>query len=337
MSDSKRTDKYRKNQESEDLLGKINRIMEPLELEEIKGFTTPRFATVFVIGAPRSATTLIHQLVADTGLFGYISNYLARFWAAPYIGALQEKALGLRVNQDMTHDSDYGRTEGLNEPHQFNYFWQKWYQYDKNHQMSQEVIDRIDINLFRKEMAALESVLGLPLVFKSLYCSLQIPFLKKALPKSKFVICTRSPLYQAQSILGGRKAFFGTYNGWFSLKPPEYYKLIKLPPFEQVAGQILHILKGIGRGLSHIDQTDFIMVDQRDLAKNPLAAIEAITALAGIEASDNALSRIPESFKDRNEQTLNDEEWTALKRAIDDYFGGQSSKEVIFEAHGANS
>ncbi|MFW9846428.1 MAG: hypothetical protein ACFFD6_06760, partial [Candidatus Thorarchaeota archaeon] len=101
MSDSKRTDKYRKDQDSEDILREINRILEPLELEEIEGFSAPEFASLFILGAPRSATTLIHQLVADTGVFGYISNYLARFWAAPYIGALQEKALGVRVNQDM--------------------------------------------------------------------------------------------------------------------------------------------------------------------------------------------------------------------------------------------
>ncbi|TXT55795.1 MAG: hypothetical protein BAJATHORv1_30178 [Candidatus Thorarchaeota archaeon] len=326
-----RTDKYRKDQEQENILEKINRILEPLEIKEIQRFDSPLKKTLFIIGPPRGATTLLHQLVAETGVFGYISNYLARFWAAPYIGALQEKALNIRTKKDMSYQSDYGRTSGWYEPHQFNYFWKKWYRYDEDHQMKSEIIDCIDQVVFRQEIAALESVFEAPMVFKSLYCGLQIPFLRRTLKKSKFVICTRDPLYQAQSILLGRKAFFGDYSGWFSLKPPEYYELVKKSPYEQVAGQVYYILKAIGNAIADLSATEYVIIDHSDLIGNPHAQIRSVLQLAGLSATEEIMNRIPESFENRNRQTITDTEWEKLKSAVESWFSGRDSIDILLE------
>ena len=313
------------------MLETINKILEPIEKEQVSRFDIPKKEVIFIVGAPRSATTLLHQLVAQTGLFGYISNYLARFWAAPYIGGLQEKALGFRNCEDMSYYSDYGRTKGWNEPHQFNYYWHRWFQFDDNHQMNANVIENIDTKFFKQEIAALESIFNSPMVFKSLYCGLQIPFLKKTLTNAKFVICTRNPLYQAQSILLGRKAFFGNYDGWFSLKPPEYFELVKKSPYEQVSGQIFYTLRSIGDAISKLDESDFFIIDHADLIRNPRLSIRKIIDLTDVTPTDEVLSKIPENFDNRNKQSIEDEEWLQLTNAVDKMFEGRNSRDVILE------
>lgn len=328
---AQRTPEYQKDQEKENLLEKLNRFLEPLEREEVSAFSEPKKPTLFVVGAPRSATTLTHQLCAQTEQFGYISNYIARFWMAPYIGALQQKALGILKSDDISYKSDFGRTHGWAGPHQFNYFWQRWLQYDENHQMKDEIIESIDIEYFRQEIAALESVLGKPILFKSLYCGLQIPFLKRALKNSKFVVCVREPLYQAQSILIGRKAFFGSEMGWFSLKPPQYHELKHEEPYIQVAGQIYYILTEIGKGLADMDQSEYLVLNQADLVDSPRREITRILKLAGLHL-ETPLDEIPERFENRNEQHLGDDDWAELKNAVFQYFEGRSSIEVLLGA-----
>lgn len=316
----KRTQAYRKDQEIEKRLEKFNRIIEPLELELISGFDEPKKPTLFIIGAPRSATTLIHQLIAKIGYFGYISNFLARFWNAPYFGALQERAFEIRGKHQTSYESDYGRTKGWQEPHQFNYFWRKWFQFDENHQMKQDLIEKIDIKLFRQEIAALEDVFQKPVAFRSLYCGMQIPFLKKALKQAKFVICTRNPLYQAQSILIGRKAFFGNFRGWFSLKPKEYSGLKMKNEYEQVAGQIYYILKAIVAGLKQVDRSDYAVLRLEDLVSNPTKEMAKILRLVDIESSKE-LEGLPDNFEVRNVQKINEKEWQLLEAAVKGFFG----------------
>lgn len=326
-----RTDKYRKDQKQENLLERINEVLESVERDLISEFDEPKLPTVFIIGAPRSATTLIHQLVAETGVFGYISNFMARFWLAPYFGAMQEKVLGFRETSDMSYQSDFGRTKGWHEPHQFNYFWQKWYQFDEHHQMDQEYIDSMDTTLFKKEIAALEHHFEKPVAFKSLYCGLQVKFLKRTLKQSKFVICTRDPLYQAQSILSGRKAFFGDFDGWFSLKPPEYHALEEKSVFEQVTGQVYYILKSIGSGLKMMNVDDYLIIDQEDLTRDPIGSIKGVVELANANPSDVDWSIVPETFENRNVRKLDEESWSKLEQAMDEFFGERSCEDILLD------
>ncbi|MFW9856151.1 MAG: sulfotransferase [Candidatus Thorarchaeota archaeon] len=330
---SKWTKEYQKDPKSERTLEKINDILDPIERELISEFSEPEKPVTFIFGAPRSATTLLHQLVANSGYFGYISNFLARFWKAPYFGALQEQVFGIRTSPPVTFQSDYGRTSGLNEPHHFSYFWHRWFQYDDNHVMLKETIDSIDTKYFKREIAALESVFNLPMLFRNLYCSLQIPFLSKTLNKARFVICLRNPLYQAQSILIGRKSVFGNTSGWFSLKPPEYFELIQRNDYEQIAGQIFYILKAIETSLEGISKSDYTIIQLERLVENPVKQLKKILNLIGEDqVTPNIKEKIPGRFNNRNKQAVTNKEWEFLKNSVKKYFG-QENEEVPFRNH----
>lgn len=324
---SKRLKEYQKDPKTERRLEEINNILEPIEKKLVSSFSEPEKPVFFILGAPRSGTTLLHQLMAESGYFGYISNYLAKFWKAPYFGALQEKAFEIRTTHPMSFQSNYGRTSQQNEPHHFSYFWQKWFQFDENHKMSKEIIEKINLKFFNQEIAALESVFRLPMVFRSLYCNLQINFLKKTLNKAKFIVCLRNPLYQAQSILLGRKAFFGNTKEWFSLKPPEYFELKKSNDYEQVTGQIFYILKAIEDNLNSVSQSDYLIIQLEKLLENPNKQINRIIELIDEEEIDIKVSeKIPVEFHNRNRQQIDDTKWEFLKKSVKEYFGEENER-----------
>ncbi|MFX1507335.1 MAG: sulfotransferase, partial [Promethearchaeota archaeon] len=291
----------------------------------VSSFDEPEKPVIFILGAPRSATTLLHQIIAESGNFGYISNYLARFWKAPYFGALQEKAFEVRTTHPMSFKSDYGRTSGWKEPHHFSYFWHRWFQFDDNHKMSQNIIKEINLKFFKQEIAALESVFNLPMVFRSLYCNLQVTFLKKALNNAKFIICLRNPLYQAQSILLGRKSIFGNTKKWFSLKPPEYFDLKSRNEYEQVTGQIFFILKAIEESLKNVNQSDYVIIQLEKLVENTQQEMSRIIGLINENEFNKKIGeKLPTGFQNRNEKKIDDKEWELLKEYVQKFFGEQN-------------
>src|SRR5688572_22353457 len=96
MEEARRTTAYRKDPANEEGLRALNELLEPIQKQLEVQFKSPRLPVVFIIGAPRSGTTSVSQLLAYSGRFAYISNFLARFWLAPLIGAKIEIALGMR-------------------------------------------------------------------------------------------------------------------------------------------------------------------------------------------------------------------------------------------------
>ena len=105
----------------------------------------PRYPMVFIIGAPRSGTTLLSQLLSSSGLFGYINNFIARFWTAPTLGALIYKTvLDHECRGNSSLQSHLGVTENLHEPHEFGYFWRRWFHFGQSHQLTADQLANVD-------------------------------------------------------------------------------------------------------------------------------------------------------------------------------------------------
>lgn len=94
----------------------------PDKAPKVHGHDTPPI--LFICGAPRSGTTLAYQTLVHGGDLGCVTNLVARFMANPALGVRLAQALDLP--SVYTGRSDYGRTFGLSEPHEFGRGWQSW-------------------------------------------------------------------------------------------------------------------------------------------------------------------------------------------------------------------
>ncbi len=319
-----RTKKYKKNSILEEHLRNINTILAPLESQLVKDFVAPRLPIVFIVGAPRSFTTLVEQLLAASNGFSYISNFVARFWLAPYFGALTELALNIRGERYVhTYESTFGVTRGWSGPHEFGYFWGRWFRFGNTHKIEPEELAKVDIAGMRRELSAIEAAYNKPLFFKSLICGLQIKFFAELFDKSIFVVCRRTPIYNAQSLLLARDELLGDRQLWCSLRPKEYPKLLALSCYEQVVAQSYYILKDIDESLSTIDSARRVDLDYMLLCENPRREIQKI--IDTVEALGSPVEwikeNIPATFTPDDFQQVDDKTFKRLQDACDKYFG----------------
>ncbi len=316
-----RTKKYKKSEDEERFLNELNRSLVQLERELIADFIEPAYPTVFIVGPQRSGTTLLMQMMLRYFSVGYVSNLVARFWMAPYVGLLINRPYFRNAQFDPELASDLGYTQGHDGPHEFGYFWGRWFGHGKTHCLDESELESIDSALLSKELAAMESVHDLPFVFKNLiYCSLNIPFLSDILPKSIFLTCVRDPLFVAQSTLESRERLYGTRRAWIGLRPSEVEDLEPYDPVRQVAGQVVLAQKRIREDLSALSGNRWIEVSYKELCEAPEACLERIKRK--VSALGGPLGRTGAGIgpvRHTDHLRLSKEDVALLKRCIREY------------------
>lgn len=317
-----RTPRYRKDATAERVLTKANERLADLERELISPFDSLRHPPIFIVGAPRSGTTLLAQLLLTRFELGYVNNVNARFWLAPYIGAVLAGALRNRSRPPAAGvASEFGATPGYEGPHEFGYFWQRWFLYGETHDTEDTEVRTQEAALMRRELAAVESVFDRPLLLKNLACSFHIAFLAQALPAAIFVHCRRDPVYAAQSILLGRLKYHGDKAIWFSVKPAEYRRLRELPYPEQIAGQIAATRRSIEQQLAELPAPRQLRLDYEAVCERPEEELDRIASRVAengclLERRTAALPPISLA----NTPSVHPEEFEALRLACDREF-----------------
>lgn len=320
MRESRRLRKYRKDVRNERFLLEFNRALVHLQSREEGRAAGPKLPLVFVVGAPRSGTTLMSQLLAYSGYFGHISNFVAKFFGAPAIGARLELSLGQAVVPEAERfRSFHGVTRGWSAPHEFGYFWSRWFDLGQDsHRLSATELRRVDVRSLRRSVASIERVGGRPLAFKnSSWCTLQACFLSKVFPKAVFVVCRRDPLYVAQSILEARRERYGSSDTWWSIRPSTYRRLRNLRWPEQIAGQVLDIGREMDEELARIPSDRVVIADYEMVCTRPTALVRKIVkACMALGGPAPSTLFIPGGFRSTDRVRISSRDLGFLKRAF---------------------
>ena len=276
MDNHLRTDMHRRTKVLEELLDKVNCLFEEAELREISQMTQPKLPVLFIVGNPRSGTTLLYQWLAATGLFAYPSNIMSRFYRAPYIGGLLHKIFidydkhkELCGNGQFDFTSQLGKTKGAHSPHEFWYFWRRFFHFGKIQCLTKSELAKVDHELFLKELAAIESCFEKPLLLKALIMNWNIDYLNRIMKKPLFLFIKRNPVHTMASLFKTRKIFFNDSNKWYSFKPPEYETLKTKNVYIQLAGQVYYTNKHIEKTLQSIQTERSIAISYEKFCNAP--------------------------------------------------------------------
>ncbi len=301
-------------------INSLNRILECAENEYQKYCTSDSLPIVFIIGVARSGTTLAHQLLTETGMFSYVDNIVARFPLAPSIGLqisnllLKDEVIG---NQKFV--SEYGHTFGFKQPHEFGYFWNRWFDFgQESHNLPDDLLKKVNVFDLKKTLLSMQSVFNLPLLFKNnTWCTLQASFLSKHFSNAYFVVCRRDPVYAAQSHLLGREKNHNDRKKWWSIKPSTFEKIKDLSVWDQIASQVIHIEQEMDLELKNIKSERIIEFPYSGVCENPLNYVTQVLEKIGYNVDREKLkSSIPSSFKSNDIQKLGDNDWLKLTEAI---------------------
>ena len=311
MNSSNRKQTYRRNEKLELLLSEINQILAPAEKKIVQNYRMPSFPVVFIVGCGRASTTLMLQWLAGTGRFGYPTNLLSRFYAAPYIGAKIQRLLTdpefkfrhelADLSQEINYTSDLGKTSGALAPNEFWYFWRRFFPYGEIQYLTDSQLATVDSKQFVSELAAIEGAFAKPFALKAMIINFNIPYISRILEKVLFIHIVREPIYNIQSLLESREKFFGSTDHWYSFKPVEYPSLIDLDPNSQVAGQVYFTNCNINKGLRQIEQNRKLTVHYEEFCKNPIHVFNAIKRKFADQSVDVDWSyQGPTAFECRN-------------------------------------
>lgn len=242
-----------------------------------------KFYPTFIVGSPRSGSTFLHQYIASTFDIEYVTNYIAKFWGNPTIGyILQSEMLNnQKENFVSSFKSNLGYSDtSLLEPHEFGYFWNRWFNNTYSHYSS---IDENINSKLQNEIFALLNTSNTNWVFKNMTLSLKIPLIKKLFPNCKFIYIKRDLLSNALSIYNARIQMYNSVESWWSLIPKEIEKIQKLPPEEQVVAQVYYINKQIEEDLHKLSSDDYLQIDYDLFKTNVKGYTTQLKQLLGAE------------------------------------------------------
>lgn len=289
---------YKKNEQAESFLEEFNQYLLEKELNEYSAFPI-HFPFLFVIGAPRSGTTLLSQLIANSFDISYINNLSARFFLAPLHGIrFSEAVLGKSRESDFR--SNYARTTKLSDIHEYGYFWRHWLNKHTFDDISRakEKENEIDWEGVLKVLSSLQHETQRPFVFKNIYGSYHMRKFTEMLGKVIFIYVERDELDSAVSILNARKKYNTDLNVWWSYQPLEYEKIKDLDYWSQIAGQIYFLRKFYLEEMERLPAKNQIRFTYREMCEDPLTVITKIKKVCQLHDGFNIriINRPPQSF-----------------------------------------
>jgi hypothetical protein len=314
------TEAYRKDLEDEKFLERLNAILAPYQDEDYQDLPEI-YPTLHIIGAPHSGTTLLSQLISTHLDVGYINNLMAAFWRAPIYGIRLSKKLIPR-SIPSSYCSDFGRTVGIQEPHEFGYFWSSVLGYEEMLQQPESFEQSINWPRLRLILINMTHAFGRPVVFKSFFLGWHIAKMQEVLPKTCFVRIRRDPTQTAISILKQRQKYLGSVGKWVGLKPAEYRWLKDEPYWRQVAGQVYYLEKSMTEQIQKVEGRNVIEVIYEELCRNPKRILEQVKNLFERNGVKVAwLSEPPDSFEISLEKAVSDQVYDQVKKAIQEFYG----------------
>lgn len=295
---------FRKGEREESIVQLINEQLHSIQ-QAFEGETAEAYPLILLIlGIPRSGSTLLSQVLASRLNLGYPSNLMARFYETPAVGAFLQKILiGSRFQNRRQYESIHGVTRDVEEPHEFGYFWSRHLGVCKEvHEPNKDEIKKVNVEKLNIELQSVAAVFGKPVVFKCPLGNFFIPVLKQ-IPNVLFIDLQRNLIEVAQSFWHVRQERLGSVKKWWSLRTRNYHQLKKLPPLQQIAGQILAIREAVETHLPTVEAHRRIVIHYEMLTESPENVVDDIRQkLLQIDCRVQKVGKpIPDfTFPDRN-------------------------------------
>jgi Sulfotransferase family len=321
---------FAKDPDAEHFLEKLNEILAPHAESDLQDLEEEH-PTLHIVGAPRTGTTLLHQVVASGLEVGYVNHLVAAFWRAPVYGISLSRKLGLD-EPDSSFESGFGRTHGIAEPHEFGYFWNDHLRYPDLSERPPGHEDTIDWARLRRAIVNMAHASGRPLVFKPMLLAWHLERMAEQMPRTCYVWIRREQRQTALSLLSMRQALFGSLDEWASLRPGGPAWLADEQPWRQVAAQVIVLERTIESAFERLDPGSTLVVRYEELCASPRETLERIRDLLGAQGFAPApRERAFPAFEERR-PGLEGEFGDRVDEALEYFAGTQGEPQLAGEA-----
>ncbi len=238
-----------------------------------------RYPPIFLLGVPRSGTTLLYQLLIHCFELSYFCNVAERH--SRYAATMTSLFRSLIRRARIDFENDYGHTPGLRGPSEGLDIWHRWFPdgyVDHTH-----LTPRARIEL-RRTIAAIQAAVGAPFLNKDPHHCVRIRALNVAFPRCIYVYIHRDPAANAASLLNMRLRRAargqGCLSTWISVKPKEYVGLAQSDPITQVCGQVHYCARNALEDLRALPRERYVIVSYERMCADPEGSVASICSLA---------------------------------------------------------
>jgi Sulfotransferase family len=234
---------------------------------------------IFIVGAPRSGTNIFYRTFANHPDLAWISNITKKFPSSLFLTRL------IMLSRD-----DHRPTEANN-------VWQKFAHKED------ESLGRADVTAAARKY--LHTVLqnNLKIFNKPRFVnkcpgnSVRIEFLKEIFPDAIFIHIIRDGRAVGYSIMRSRLEHSGAY---WSVKPPGWQNLLKLPLVEACASQWKMTVKAILQSAKKLPRENYIAVKYEEFVEQPAQILKQVGEKCNLIWQDDLLQVITAGMENRN-------------------------------------
>jgi len=267
---------------------------------------------IFIVGAPRTGSTLLYQLMVEHFKLAYLSNFASLFYSVPYLSSVVAQKSISNKDTVSLYKSEFGFVKGLMAPSEASKVIEHWFG-DDDYQVN---TDHMLHNYTCKKINALVKLFGGPILIKNMKLCLKMSQLSKIFPNAVFIHIKRDPLYTAQSILQARQKIYGTMDKWWSFKVPGYEELEKKSCYVQVIQQVNIVNRQIENQYQQIERKKVITIRYEELCEHPQTVLnQLMLELPFLSKKPNnnstALNRLV-LIKNANQKKLDEPHWQKL-------------------------
>lgn len=229
---------------------------------------------LFILGAPRTGSTILYQTIVAGFNLPYFSNLTnSHFARRPIIGLSLQAAW---PPDDVTSTSAYGKIAGPMQPSEASEVMKRWFGGGHPSEIvSSEPLTDTSPHI-QETIAAAFALFGKPLVIKNAWNCFRISALARLLPNSAFVWIRRDIAASACSDLEARYATKGDSNAWNSATPRNVDELRKLPYWEQVTENQFEFARAVSETCALLERDRTAQIWYEDFCADPAAALEKL-------------------------------------------------------------
>lgn len=224
---------------------------------------------VFIVGLPRSGSTIAYQLLTSYLDVEYVSNYLEKSYFFP-LRAFKKQLNKKPAKVSSSFRSEYGETDKSNlwEPNQGINFWYNWMPSELHHH---ELADFTTTQLSDLEnvINSMLKLSGKNVLFKELSLSQKIPVLKTVFPKAKFILISRNSSEVASSIYRAMEKNNIPDGVMWGAQFKGFEEYLDLPRKEMIASQVKQLENSVTQFTTDLNEDQLLEVEFADLCEKP--------------------------------------------------------------------
>lgn len=267
------------------LIVKMGRLLQRLPLSWLRFLEAPFLARqrnsdvcppmLFVMGVPRSGSTLTYQVIIHALECSYLSNLANLLYQLPLVGGVLSARLCKGYSSDF--ESNHGYVAGLCGPAEGLKYWSYWLDYgldERGRSRKAQSAQHKRYTYLRRVLARL-SKRDAPFVSGYLGHALNPSRLQQEFPGSVYIHLRRDMLSTASSLLRARRKSGG---GWLSVFPQECENALGMGEHAEVAAQVYWLSRRLEEDLKG---DDVFVLDYESLCENPNREIEKLVRFCG--------------------------------------------------------